>query len=77
LRRFSHQPDTIRHGEDGGKPTMSSPFIPASAGIQPCWNWVPAFAGTNGVNCARRAMRSSGEGIVLSADHNVRVTLLR
>jgi hypothetical protein len=29
------------------------PFIPAKAGIQRFWLWVPAFAGTNGTSIQR------------------------
>jgi hypothetical protein len=36
-------------GHDGWKAShFKTPFIPAEAGIQRLWLWVPAFAGTNG-----------------------------
>src|SRR5690348_8220515 len=34
-----------------------SPLIPAQAGIQHFWLWVPAFAGTNGVVLSKARLR--------------------
>jgi hypothetical protein len=33
---------------DGHMTHLSPPLIPAKAGIQRTWLWVPAFAGTSG-----------------------------